>query len=77
MACASAAPRTTEQRDELASSFIEHGGSPLRWICRRSTLPQLTRQVLRADLNCSEIEPDVRVGSIATHMAEATACKLP
>src|SRR5262249_13869477 len=38
-----------EQRYELAPSFIEHGGSPMRSVCCNCTLPHWHRQVLRAD----------------------------
>ena len=57
--------RAAEQRDELAPFHVEHGGLPplravsaadwpVRSVFHTSSLPQSGREVLGADLNCSE-----------------------
>jgi hypothetical protein len=51
--------RAGGQRDELASLHVEHRASSPPWRCRSVyrtlNLPQRGRQVLGADLNCSEL----------------------
>src|SRR5262249_17833828 len=57
--------RAAEKRDELATLYVEHRGLPplcviaaadwpVRPVCRRFSLPQGGRQVLGAELKCSE-----------------------